>query len=139
MASAVYNQAKLNLLRARFNFDTDTFYAMLVTSAYIPNFDTHDFRNDVTDEVVGTGYVAGGAAIAVTSMSLDAPTDTVIVDFADVSWPDSTITARAAVIYKRRGGAASADELFAYVDFGGDKTSVAGTFDFVLTAPLTLA
>jgi hypothetical protein len=45
-----------------------------------------------------------------------------------VNWASSTITARAAVIYKSRGGASSADELVCYVDFGADVSSSAATF-----------
>jgi hypothetical protein len=44
------------------------------------------------------------------------------------AWPTSTITARTAVYYKSRGGAASADELVAVVDFGSDVVSTADTF-----------
>jgi hypothetical protein len=32
------------------------------------------------------------------------------------------------VYYKSRGGASSADELVAYIDFGADITSTAGTW-----------
>ena len=49
-------------------------------------------------------------------------------DAADASWANATITARGAVLYKKLGGAASADPLICYIDFGADKTSTAGTF-----------
>jgi hypothetical protein len=49
-----------DLARNNIDFDTDTFKAMLVTSSYTPNKDTHDKRDDVTNEVAGTGYTAGG-------------------------------------------------------------------------------
>jgi len=54
-----------------------------------------------------------------------------VFDAADLTWPASTITARGAVLYKNRGGAASADELICFVDFGVDKTSSSG--DFTIT------
>ena len=61
MASLIYNSAIDEMARGDIDFDTDTFKAMLVTSSYTPNKDTHDFRDDVTNEVSGTGYTAGGA------------------------------------------------------------------------------
>lgn len=137
MASVLYNSFKQKLAQAKFDFSADTFYAMLVTATYAPNIDTDDFRNDVTNEVVGTGYTADGKAIAAV-LTLDTATDTANITFGDVTWPTSTITARAAVIYKRRGGLASADELVAYVDFGSNKTSSGGTFTFHPTTPLAL-
>jgi hypothetical protein len=109
---------------------------MLVTSAYTPNKDTHDFRNDVTNEVTGTGYTAGGATITATVGAVDTANDRVDVTFSDPTWVDSEITARAGVIYKSRGGASSADELVAYVDFGADIVSSGGDFEVTFTGPL---
>jgi hypothetical protein len=119
----------------RIDFDSDTFYVMLVTSTYTPDKDTHTKRSNVTNEVSGTGYTAGGQAVTVTT-ALDTANDRFDVSFTDVTWPSSTITARAAVIYKRRGGAASADELVCYFDFVSDKTTTGGTFTLDFTGPL---
>jgi hypothetical protein len=127
MASLIYNSAIDDMARNNIDFDTNTFKAMLVTSSYTPNKDTHDKRDDVTNEVTGTGYTAGGVTTACT-VTKDTANDRVTLQFAAVSWATSTITARALVIYKSRGGASSADELVAYNDFGSDVSSTAGTF-----------
>jgi hypothetical protein len=127
MASLIYNSAIDDMARGAIDFDTDTFKVMLVTSSYTANKDTHDKRDDVTNEVSGTGYTAGGVASACT-VTKDTANDKVTLGFAAVSWPTSTITARGAVYYKSRGGASSADELVAYVDFAGDVTSTGATF-----------
>lgn len=127
MASLIFNSALDDAFRALIDFDTDTFKCMLVTSAYTPNKDTHTRRSDVTNEVVATGYTAGGAAAAVT-VTKDTANDRIDTSLGAVSWPTSTITARGAVYYKSRGGAASADELVAYIDFTSDVISTAGTF-----------
>lgn len=116
-------------------FGTDTFYNMLVTSTYTPNKDTHTKRSDVTNEVSGAGYSSGGQACAVTA-TLDTANDRLDLTFADNSWAASTITARACVYYKRRGGAASADELVFYGDFGTDISTTGGTFTLDYTGPL---
>ncbi len=127
MASLIYNSAIDDMARNNIDFDTDTFKAMLVTSAYIPNKDTHDRRDDVTNEITGTGYTAGGVTSTVT-VTKDTTNDKVTIQFGAISWPASTLTARACVYYKSRGGASSADELVAYNDFGSDVSSTGGTF-----------
>lgn len=124
-----------DVAEGRIDFDTDTFYAMLVTSTYTPNKKTHTKRSDVTNEVTGTGYSAGGQATAVTT-TLDTVNDRLDVTFTDVSWASSTITARAVVIYKHRGGASSADELICYGDFGSNISTTGGTFTVDFTGPL---
>ena len=136
MASLIYNSCIDDLARNNIDFDTNTFKAMLVTSSYTPNKDTHDFRNDVTNEVSGTGYTAGGATSAVT-VTKDTANDKVTIQFGAVSWATSTITARGCVYYKSTGGAASTDALVAYNDFDSDVSSSGGTFS-VAASTITL-
>ena len=137
MASLIYNSAIDDMARGAIDFDTDSFKAILVTSTYVPNKDTHDKRDDVTNEVSGTGYTAGGVA-TVCTVTKDTANDRVTLQFAAVSWASSTITARALVIYKSLGGASSADALVAYNDFGSDVSSSGGTFS-VAASTITLA
>lgn len=127
MASLIYNRALELWARGSIDFDTDTFKVLLTTSAYTENKDTHDFRDDVTNEVTGAGYTAGGNTVTVT-VTLDTGNDRVDISLGGTTWTTSTITARKAVYYKSRGGAATADELVAVNDFGSDVISVAGTF-----------
>lgn len=127
MASAVYNSAKQKLINGGIDLDSDTIKVALVTSSYTPNIDTHVFFSDVTNEVSGTGYTAGGATLASVTLNIDTTNDLVAFDAADVTWSTSTITARGAVIYKSTG-TGSTSPLLAYVDFGADKTSTAGNF-----------
>lgn len=136
MASLIYNSAVDDMARGAIDFDTDTFKAMLVTSSYTPNKDTDDKRNDVAHEVTGTGYTAGGVTLACT-VAKDTANDKVTLSFAAHNWTTSTITARAEVIYKSRGGASSADELVYYNDFGTDVSTTGGTFS-VAASVITL-
>jgi hypothetical protein len=132
MASSRYLSAIHDTTIGNIDFDTNTFKAMLVTSSYTPNFTIHDKRDDVTNEVTGTGYTAGGAASTVT-VTKDTANNKVTVQFGAVSWSSSTITARGCVYYKSRGGASSADELVGYADFGSDVSSTGGTFSVPAT------
>lgn len=127
MASLIYNSELRDEAIGGIDFDTDTFKVMLTTSAYTENKDTHTKRSDVTGEVVGTGYTAGGNTVTVTVGAVDTANDRVEISLGGTTWPASTITARKAVYYKSRGGASSADELIAVVDFGADVVSVTGT------------
>lgn len=136
MASLLYNSFIDDLARGAIDADGDTFFVMLVTSSYTPNKDTHTKRSDVTNEVVGAGYTSAGKVSAAT-VTKDTGNDRVTIAFASVNWPTSTITARGAVIYKSRGGASSADELVAYVDFGSDVSSTADTFTVTFSSPIT--
>ena len=123
MANAIFNSFKRDIQSGAIDLDTDTIKVMLVTSSYTPDIDAHDKRDDITNEVAGTGYSAGGASLANKSVTADNTNDRGVFDADDLTWGSSTITARGAVIYKSRGGASSADELIAYIDFGSDKSS----------------
>jgi hypothetical protein len=128
MASIIFNSALDDALRGNIDFDTDSFRAMLVTSSYSPNKDTHTKRSDVTNEVGASGSYAAGGGTATVTVTKDTVNDRIDISLGAVSFTTATITARGAVYYKARGGASSADELVAYIDFVSDVTSTAGTF-----------
>ena len=139
MASLIYTSMLDDLVRGNIDFDTDTFHVMLVTSSYSPNKATHTKRSDVTNEVVGTGYTAGGKVTSVTPTK-----DTILhredLSFSNVTWNTATITARACVIYKLVGGTLPGtpanDPLIAYVDFGQDVSSTAAAFAVTFSSAL---
>lgn len=127
MASLIYNAFHENLARGAIDMDTDTFKMMLVTDSYTPNKDTDNDRADVTNEVAATGgYTAGGKTVTCT-VARDNANDKTTLTFAADSWTSSTITARAAVVYKSTGTTAN-DLLVFYNDFGGDITTSGSTF-----------
>ena len=127
MADLIFNSFFVDHANGNIDLDTDTIKVMLVTSAYTP-VKTHAKRSDITNEVTGTGYTAGGATLANKTLTQDNTNDLAKFDADDVAWATSTITARGAVAYKSRGGASSADELIKYFDFGVDKVSVGAAF-----------
>lgn len=134
MANVIYNSFKRDIANGSIDLDTDTIKVMLVTSAYTPDQDAHDKRDDVTNEVSGTGYVAGGSALANRAVTADNTDNEGVFDADDVTWASSTIMARGAVLYKGCGGASSADELVCYVDFGIDQISSNGNFTIIRNA-----
>jgi hypothetical protein len=128
MASLIFNSALDDEARGNIDFDSDTFWCMLVTASYTPDKDTHTKRSDVTNEVPNSGSYTAGGQVATVTVTKDTVNDRIDISLGAESWTTASITARGAVYYKRRGGLSSADELVAYIDFGGDITSTLGTF-----------
>jgi predicted DsbA family dithiol-disulfide isomerase len=127
MASFIYNSCVEDLANNDIDFGANTFKIMLVASGYTPDKNAHSKRSSVTNEASGTGYTAGGKTIACTVTRLNS-TNQIQLSFAAVSWENSTITARRAVVYKSRGGADTADELVFQNDFGADIATSNSTF-----------
>lgn len=96
------------------------------TNTYSVNQDTDDFFNDVTNEVTGTNYTAGGATLA--SQTLTRSTNTVTFDAADVVWSQSGAgfsNGRKFVIYLSTG-TASTSRLFSVITADADVGNVTG-------------
>lgn len=125
MANIVYNSFKRDVANGSIDLDTDAITVMLLTSAYTPTL-SHSKRSNLSNEITGTGYTAGGAALAGLSMTVVGTQG--VWTASSVNWPSATFTARYAVLYKARGGASSADELIACFDFGSDQSPTATTF-----------
>lgn len=114
------------------DLEDDEIKCMLCTSSYTPNQQTHDFKDDVTNEVEGTGYTAGGVVLA--NVDVSVATLTITVDADDPQWTSSTITARYAVIYDATPATDATRPLFFLIDFGEDKSSSNGTFKLAFHA-----
>ena len=120
---------------ANFNIDfndttADRFKCMLSPDTWTPNYSTHSIKSDVTAEVSGTGYDAGGASL--TPITFATAGGTITWDAADVEWTGSTITdARYATIYDDD---LTNKPLICTIDFGGDFSTVAGTFKITWNA-----
>jgi hypothetical protein len=123
MASLIFNKFLDYLASA--DISDDTFKVALVTSSYTPDKDTHEHFDDVTNEVSGTGYSAGGETVTGT-LTLSTANDRLTLEFASTSWTSATITARGAVYYSSTG-TASTSTLIAFNDFGSDVAVTSGT------------
>ena len=128
----IYSNCPLNALEKVMNLETDTIKCMLCTSSYTPDQDNHDFKDDVTNEVSGSGYTAGGAEVANPSVTVSGRVTT--FDGDDVSWSNSTITARYAVLYDDTPSGDSSKPLIMCINFGEDKSSENGTFQITFNA-----
>lgn len=131
-----YNSFLKNQLNgtAVVDFEADTIKLALVSSSYTPNAATHDFFNDITNEVTGTNYTAGGATLG--SKTLTESGGTATFDAADVVWAQSGTGftgARYAILYKDTG-VASTSPLIGYYGFVSDKDNVDDAFTFTFNA-----
>ena len=124
-----FGQAFLALANKEIDWVADTIKVSLHTSAFTPGQDTMNYFDDLTDEVVGTGYTADGEEIANKSQAYDGATNIMKIDGDDVSWPGSTITARYAVITDVTPGTDATNPLICWVDFGEDVSTSSGTLE----------
>jgi hypothetical protein len=110
------------------DFNSGNVKVMLLDNTHVPNLDTHNNVDDVVaDEVVGTGYTAGGAALGTPTATYDGGTNTFKLDGDNVVWDPSTIAAAFAVIYLDTG-TDSTSPLIALVEFEEVIDSTDGIF-----------
>lgn len=204
VSAKVYGLALQSVLNKEINFSTDTVKALLCTSGYVPNQDTHRYRSSLTNELATTattlssaasagaatisvaatiaagnritvgagvtqdvrnvtavtgagpftltldspltnaqssgaavqanpGYTAGGVTLGSKTVAYDAPSNTLTLDCADLSWSSSTLNARYLIVYVDTG-TSSTSPLLCYVDFSTDQTTSLGTFTYIVPA-----
>ena len=131
MPALIYDAAIYDLATGGIDFAADHFAVMLVGPGYVPDKANHARRSDVSGEIAGKGYEAGGRDAAVAAIRSVGMTE---VTLGGAVWARATFVARGAVYYKARGGSAELDELVAYV--GADEDVTATNGDFTLSASL---
>ena len=120
ITQAMCSSFKLDLLKADQDFDVDTFKIALYTSSATLNASTTVYST--SNEVVGTGYTAGGKTL--TGVTITLTGTTAYVDFSDITWNTTIITARGALIYN----SSKSNKAVAVLDFTEDKTTSGGDF-----------
>jgi hypothetical protein len=91
------------------------------TASLAANTTVYDTANEVSSS--GTNYTAGGNVLTNVAISVDGTT--AIFDADNVTFPNATISAQAALLYN----ANNSNSAIAVLDFGGVKTSTNGTFE----------
>jgi hypothetical protein len=124
----LYGKVFLASFNKEIDWDTDTIKCSLHTSTYVPDQDVHDYFNDATNEVTGTGYTAGGATLAGKTITYTGATNKITLDANDATWSSATITARVAVVYDAQTGVATTEPLICYQLSDADITSTNGTY-----------
>ena len=126
ITTAVCNSFKTEVLEAEHDFGVSqqVFKIALYLTGATRNKSTTSYGT--TQESSGTNYTAGGKKLAVASQLVTLETDTACVDFGNVSWETATITAKGATIYNF--SSSTKKKAVCVLNFGGNKTSTAGTF-----------
>ena len=84
-----YGPALVSAFEKKIDLSADTIKLMACTNVYVPNLNTHQYKSDITNEVSGTNYTAGG--IQITSPTVSWSTSALpyhwVFDGNDVTWP----------------------------------------------------
>ena len=148
ITQAMTTSFKIDILSGYHNFGTaptratsaaDTFRLALFTSSATLDATTTSYTGTVGSVLMagevsnsGTNYTAGGNALTISSTPTNGGSGTTaFVDFSDVTFPSSTITARGALIFNTT----QANKSVAVLDFGSDKTSTGGSFTIQFPTP----
>ena len=107
---------KTGLMNGGYNFTSGSFKMALYTGSATLGPSTAVYTS--TNEVVATGYTAGGIALPV-SVTPTSSNNITYISFSNVTWYGS-ITARGALIYQSGGS----NPTVCVLDFGSDKTSI---------------
>lgn len=136
MASFNFDGFARALAKGDIDFDTLSLKVMLVTAA--PNRATMTNRSDITSEVTGTGYTAGGISQPFTLEALDTTNHRQAITLADITsgWTGATFTGVVGCVIYKNSGSAATDTLFTYVEFSSVTQPTAGTFSIDYTSPL---
>ena len=132
VTTAMTTSFKQELLQGLHDLDGHTLKLALIKSGESGTFGaaSTNFSNitDTSDEASGTGYSSGGATLG--SVAITTSGTTAFVDFADVSFSNSTISASGAMIYN----SSASNRAIAVISFGGTVASTAGTFTVTMPA-----
>jgi hypothetical protein len=118
IAQSATNTFKIGLMDGSYDLSAGSFKIALYTGAASIGPDTAAYTTD--EEVVATGYTAGGEALTISqvpTIGTQTGVATVYMSFSDVTWT-SALTARGALIYD-----ATTLASVCVLDFGADKTS----------------
>jgi len=129
ITSGICISFKKEILLGEHDLDTDALKLALYTSAASLSDGTTAYTT--TQEVVGSGYSAGGVTLTGVDVTVDS--SVAVVSITDAVVTAATITARGALIYN----STNANKAVAVFDFGADKSSSNG--DFTIQFPAAAA
>ena len=136
ITQAVCNSFKVEILKGLHDFTAttgNTFKLALFDNEATLSASTTTYATSA-DEVADSGtYSEGGGAL--TSVTPTLSSSTAVCDFSDISFTSATISAQAAVIYNSSTvSGLTTNASVCILDFGGVKTSTAGTFTITFPA-----
>lgn len=125
MASGIYNRFKANLFNKEVDLEADTLKVALLSSSHSFTATNNVWADVSSNEISGTGYTAGGSALANKAVTQAATTK---FDADDISWTSATFTTSHAVIYDNT---LANKDLIMSLDFGGEQAVAGVNFTIV--------
>ena len=123
------------------DFLADEIAVILTTATYTPNQDTHDYHDDITNQLsTANGYTAEdgtGTGELLGTKTHDNTNNVSTFDAANTVWTSSGagFTARISVLADTTPNVSANDPLLCWMDFGQDETaSGGGTFTIAWNA-----
>ena len=129
ITSGITISFRREILLGEHDLDTNSLKLALYTNAASLSDGTTVYTT--SNEVVGTGYSAGG--VVLTGIDVTTDSSVAVVSITDAVVTASTITARGGLIYN----SSQANKAIAVFDFGSDKSSSNG--DFTVQFPTAAA
>mgnify|MGYP003671951434 FL=1 len=123
IVQAIATVFKQDLMSPGGNLAAQSLKCALYTNAATLNASTPAYTTSDEVSSSNTNYTTGGNTLANVAISVDGTT--AIFDADNVTFPNATISAQAALLYN----ANNANSAIAILDFGGVKTSTNGTFE----------
>jgi hypothetical protein len=133
----LYTKGILAAYNKEIDWASDNVSVALCSSSYTPNQDTHDYFNDVTNQLTtANGYTledGAGAGYSLTTLALSTTTNVLTKTADNPVWTSSGagFTARILVVVDVTPGTSATDPLYSWSDFGQNETaSGGGTFTY---------
>lgn len=127
VSANLYGNFLLKALNKEIDWDTDVIKLMLCTALTIDQDGDIYLADVVRTEASGTGYVAGGQALANKSINYTGATNVIKLDADDVIWANSTIpNVTHAILYDDTP--ATNKPVIGYLNFDGSYSSANGAF-----------
>jgi len=129
----LYGKVMLTIWNKELDFDTDTIKCQVHTSAHTPDQDVHDYKDDLTNEAAGGGYVAGGVTLASKTTTYTGATNKHALDAADPVFTNCP-TGRYFIFIDTSPATDATRPLIGYQNAGADFGGVGGDVTLVLAA-----
>lgn len=108
------------------SIEAETHKELMCDDTYTPDFNAHDFRADVTNEVSGAGYTTGGVTVTTTDITISALV--LKFDMADTVYTTVTVVNAMAGVFYTNVGSAATDQLIVLQDFVTAASATAANF-----------
>lgn len=133
VTATVYGRLNVHLALGEAILDSAHLKALLVGSGYTFDADAHEWLSDITNEAVGTNYVAGGVACTGVSVSYDPATDTTTVNCDDPVFTNVTIADVAGAVFYCSSGLPGTSPLVVFWQISPAEAPTGA--DYALTIP----